>query len=44
MTTKLQDPKTAAKTYKAILSRLLYNKKIQEIPPLLVNGKFVSNF
>ena len=44
MTTELQDPKTAAKSYWAILSRLLYKKKIQAIPPLLVNGKFVSNF
>ena len=30
MTTKLQDPKTAAKTYWAILSRLLYKKKMQQ--------------
>ena len=30
MTTKLQDPKTAAKTYWAILSRLLYKKKFQQ--------------
>ena len=44
MTTKLQDPKTAAKTYWAILSRLLYKKKIRAIPPLFVNGKFVSDF
>ena len=44
MTTKLQDPKTAAKTYWAILSRLLYNKRIPSIPPLFVNGKFVSDF
>ena len=39
MTTKLQDPETAAKTYWAILSRLLYFTL-----PLLVNGKFVSCF
>ena len=44
MTTKLQDPKTAAKTYWAILSRLIYNKKIPAIPSLLVKGKFVSDF
>ena len=44
MTTKLQDPKTAAKTYRAILSRPLYKKKIPAIPPLFVNGKFVSDF
>ena len=40
MTTKLQDPETAAKTHWAILSRLLYKKKIPAIPPLFVNGKF----
>ena len=39
MTTKLQDPETAAKTHWAILSRLLYFTL-----PLLVNGKFVSCF
>ena len=39
MTTKLQDPETAAKTHWAILSRLLYFTL-----PLLVNGKFVSGF
>ena len=44
MTTKLQDPKTAAKTYWAVLIRLLYKKKIPAIPPLFVNGKFVSDF
>ena len=30
ITTKIQDPKTAAKTYQAILSRLLYKKKFQQ--------------
>ena len=44
MMTKFQDPKTAAKTYWAILSRLLYKEKILAIPPSFVNGKFVSNF
>ena len=44
MTTKLQDPKTTAKTYWAILGRLLYSKKIPSIPPFLVNGKFFSDF
>ena len=44
MTTKLQDPKTAAKMYCAILSRLLYKKQILAVPPLFVNGKFVSDF
>ena len=44
MTTKLQDPKTAAETHWAILRRLLYKEKIPAIPPLFVNGKFVSDF
>ena len=42
MITKHQ--KTAAKTYWAILSRLLYKKKAPAIPPLFVNGKFVLDF
>ena len=44
MTDKLQHPSTAPKMYWAILSRLLYNKKIPTIPPLLADGKFVSDF
>ena len=44
MTTKIQDPKTTAKTYWTILSRLLYRKKIPAIPPLFVNGKSISGF
>ena len=31
-------------TYWAFLSRLLYNKKIPAMPPLLVDGKFASDF
>ena len=44
MTDKLQNPSTAPTTYWAILSCLLYNKTIAAIPPLLVDGKFVSDF
>ena len=44
MTDKLQNPSTAPKTYWAILSHLLYNKKLPAIPPLLADGKFVSDF
>ena len=44
MTDKLQDPSTSLKTYWAILSRLLYNKKIPTMPPILDDGKFVSDF
>ena len=44
MTTKLEDYNTAPKTYWAILNRLLYNKKIPTIPPLLVDGRFISDY
>ena len=44
MTSKLADSHTAPKTYWTLLNRLLYNKKIPPIPPLLVDGKFVSDF
>ena len=44
MTDKFQNPSTPLKTYWPILSRLLYNKKIPAIPPLLADGKFVSDF
>ena len=44
MTSKLAYSHTAPKTYWTLLNRLLYNKKIPAIPPLLVDGKFVSDF
>ena len=44
MTSKLTDSHTATKIYWALLNRLLYNKKIAAIPPLLVDGKFLSDF
>ena len=44
MTKKLADSNTSPKAYWAILNRLLYNKKIPTIPPLLVDGKLVSDF
>ena len=44
MTKKLADSNTSPKTYWSILNRLLYNKKIPTIPPLLVDGKLVSDF
>ena len=43
MPKKLEDSKTAPKTYWTILNRLIYNKKIPAIPPLFVNGNFVSD-
>ena len=44
MTSKLADSHTAPKTYWTLLNRLLYNKKIPAIPPLLLDGKCVSDF
>ena len=44
MTSKREDSNTASKTYWSILNRFLYNKKIRTIPPLLVDGNFISNF
>ena len=44
MSQKLEDSKTAPKTYWTILNRLICNKKIPAIPPLFVNGNFVSDF
>ena len=44
MTTKLEDSNTVPKTYWAILNRLLYNKKISALPPLFVDGSFISDY
>ena len=44
MTSKREDSNTAPKTYWSILNRFLYNKKIPAIPPLLVDGTFISDF
>ena len=44
MTKKIADSNTSPKTYWTILNCLLYNKKIPTIPPLLVDGKLVSDF
>ena len=44
MTKKLADSNTSSKSYWTILNRLLYNKKLATIPPLLVDGKIVSDF
>ena len=43
-TSKLEDSNTAPKTCWSILNRFLYNKKIPAIPPLLVDGTFISDF
>ena len=44
MTKKLADSNTSPKTYRTMLSRLLYIKKLPIIPPLLVDDKLVSDF
>ena len=44
MTNKLQDSSIVPKMYWAILGRLLYNKEISALQPLLADGKFVSKF
>ena len=44
MTKKLADSNTSSKTSWTILNRLLYNKKLPTIPPLLVDGKLVTDF
>ena len=44
MINKLNDPNTAPKTYWSILNYFLYTKKIPAILPILINGKFISDF
>ena len=44
MTSKLENSNTVPKTYWSILNRLLFNKKIPAISPLLVDGNFISDF
>ena len=44
MTKKLADSNTSPKRYWTILNHLLYNKKLPTVPPLLVDGKLVSDF
>ena len=44
MTTKLAYSNAVPKTYWTILNCLLYNKKIPAIPPLFVDGSFISDY
>ena len=44
LSSKLDNPATAPKTYWSIINRLLNNKKIPIIPPVLFEGKLISNF
>ena len=41
---KLEDSHTAPKAYWTILNSLIYNKKFPAIPPLFVDGNFISDF
>ena len=44
MNKKVTDSNTSPKTYWTILNRLLYNKKLPTIPPLLADSQLVSDF
>ena len=44
MCEKLNDHITSPKTYWKLINCFLSNKKIPVIPPLLLNGKIISNF
>ena len=44
MSAKLDDPKTAPKTYWSIMHKLFHNKKIPIIPSVLVNGELIFDF
>ena len=44
MSIKVEHSNTAPKTYWTILNCSLYNKKIPAIPPLFVDGSFISDY
>ena len=44
MSIKFEDSNKASKTYWVILNRLVYNKTIPAIPPLLIDGSFVLDY
>ena len=44
MSTKLDNPNTVPKTYWSIISRFLNKRKMPAIPPILADGKLVSDF
>ena len=44
LSSKLDNPDTAPKTYWSIINRFLNNKKIPIIPPVLFEGKLISDF
>ena len=44
MSSKLDYPDTASKTYWSIINRILNKRQIPNIPPLFANDKLVSDF
>ena len=44
MSAKLDNPTFVAKTYLSIISRFLNKTKVPTIPPVVVNGKLISDF
>ena len=44
MSAKLDNPNTAPRTYWSIISRFLNKRKMPAIPPILADGKLVSDF
>ena len=42
LSSKLSDPSISAKTYWSILKTSVNARKVRSIPPLIVNGKFVT--
>ena len=44
MSAKLDTPSTAPKTYCSIISRFVNKRKMLAIPPILADGKLVSDF
>ena len=44
MSTKLDNPNTAPKTHWSIVRRFFNRRKMPTIPPILVDGKHVSDF
>ena len=44
MSAKLDNPNAAVKTYWSIISRFLNKKKTPAMPPILTDGKLVSDF
>ena len=41
---KTYNPDTASNRYRSIISRFLHKRKMPAIPPILADGKLVSDF